>query len=298
MNGRVLGAAFPNRKRINRMGKKRPNRLRRRRIGHATLLDRKLIGGPFDIPLESDTAQRPRIAKIVRRDAHKQGGVGVGSVARMVAHAIHNHARILTCRANHLATRAHAEAVHVALVFALQMDHELVFRRAERGMGSRRSPLRPVDILLRMLNAHAHREGFRLHMKAVRQHHLEGVACRMPAGKHELSRGNTPGFFSLLAKHRRDKTSLFHLEVDKPRVEKHLATCGDYLTTQIRHHLRQKIAPDMRMRFPKNLRGRAGIGKPMQHMRDPLVLRIGRQLSVGKGSGSAFAKLHVRRGIE
>ena len=59
---------------------------------------------------------------------------------------------------------------------AWQMHDELVISRAERRMPRRFSILGPVDVALQVLDAHAHREGFRLHVHVRPLQHAKRIA--------------------------------------------------------------------------------------------------------------------------
>ena len=93
---------------------------------------------------------------VLRRDADDDAGVGVALVARVLAHAVGDHAARLGGRGDHRAARAHAEAVDRAAVAGVV--HQLVVGGAEQRVAGVRAEARAVDQRLRMLDAKADRE--------------------------------------------------------------------------------------------------------------------------------------------
>ena len=94
---------------------------------------------PSSGPTVAARARSPRHDVVRRRDADDDAGVGVALVARVLAHAVGDHALRLRGRGDDRAARAHAEAVDRAAV--LRVVHEPVVGSAEERMAgvSRRS---------------------------------------------------------------------------------------------------------------------------------------------------------------
>src|SRR5690606_26475407 len=83
------------------------------------------------------------LAIVLRRDAHHDASVGIALVARILAHAVGDHAVGLGRGGDHGAARAHAEAVHRAPIAG--MVHQLVVGRAQDGVAGVRAKAGLVD---------------------------------------------------------------------------------------------------------------------------------------------------------
>jgi hypothetical protein len=107
------------------------------------------------VALEIDAGQR--MAGIVfRRDADDDAGVGVAFVARILAHAVGDHAARFRRGRDHRAAGAHAEAVDRAAV--ARVMHQLVVGGAEQRVPGEIAEAGAVDQRLRMFDAEADRE--------------------------------------------------------------------------------------------------------------------------------------------
>ena len=121
---------------------------------------------------------------ILRRDPAHDRRVGVALVARVLAHAVGDHAPRLARGRDHGAARAHAEAVDRAPVAAVV--HQLVVGRAEQRMPRLRPEARLVDQRLRVLDAEADREGLGFDEHAARVQHRERVARAVAQRHHHV----------------------------------------------------------------------------------------------------------------
>ena len=121
---------------------------------------------------------------VLGRDAHHDAGVGVALVARILAHAVGDHASGLGRRRHHRAAGTHAEAVHRAAVF--RVVHQFVVGRAEQRIAGVRPEPRTVDQRLRVLDAKADGKRLGFHVDAARVQHLEGIACAVAEREDDM----------------------------------------------------------------------------------------------------------------
>ena len=109
------------------------------------------------------------------------------SIAGIYAHAVGAYPARFAGRGDDLPAGAHAEGVYSAAIG--QLGVQLIFRRAQIGAACRRAVLRAVDQALRMLDAHAHREGLLRHRHACVVEHAEGVARAVANSQDQLLAG-------------------------------------------------------------------------------------------------------------
>jgi hypothetical protein len=128
-------------------------------------------------------------ARIVgRRDTNHDGGVGVAFVARILAHAVGDHAARLGGGGDHGAARAHAEAVGGTAVAAVV--HQLVVGGTEQRVAGKFAEARAVDQGLRMFDAHTDRKRLGLDMHAALLQHAEAVAGAVADRQYNVAGGN------------------------------------------------------------------------------------------------------------
>ena len=141
---------------------------------------RRRIHVAFHPVLEIHEAHRVVSRNVVRFYLHDYPGIGETTAASGVGHAVHHHGAVLCGRGHKYASGTHAEREHSPAVDLLD---ERILRR-----GHARLPLPvvlvPVDLLLRMLDPHAHGEALRLQRASVRAQHLVDIPCGMPGGEY------------------------------------------------------------------------------------------------------------------
>ena len=266
--------------------------------------------GLLDAPLEHRSRKRVVALEVIGHDADEKRCVGVARIAREAAHAVHNHAVLLAGGCHHLSSRAHAERVHATP--ARQVGDHLVVGSAQGGMACRIAILRPIDIGLKVLDAHPDRKRLRLHDQAGALKHAEGIARRMAARENERGAGNADGLrlrmlvYRLLYKRWVDGAHgdfgqlarLVEDDVIELRVKNHLAACLLDLLAHAAHDVHEVVGADVRLGLPKDLGWRAGVDEPLQHMACQGAFRPRRQLAVGKRARSPFAELDVGGQIE
>ena len=124
------------------------------------------------------------------------------------------------------------------------MDIQLVIRRRKAGTAREGAVLALVDQPLRVLDAHAHRKGLRLHRDPRRVQHLERVARAVTDRKEQL-RTRKLRLFAVLHRAHRRKAAVFHPQARQPCAEAHLAAVVQDLFAQILHDRHQNVRPDV-----------------------------------------------------
>ena len=219
---------------------------------------------------------------------HQQGGVGIVSVPAGIAHAVGDHAPFLRGGGKDLPAGAHTEGVGAAAVG--QVDIETVVRRGQRP--PRPAVLGPVDVLLQMLDAHAHGEGLAFHIDALFQQVFKAVPGGMAQGQNHMAAALQPLFAGFGILHS-GNSAVFDDKPLKPGTEAHLAPQGDDLLPDAAHHVHQHIGAHMGLGVIGDALRRTVLVKLLQHPAHALVMGAGVQLAVGKGAGAALAELHV-----
>ena len=178
--------------------------------------------------------------EIFRRDADHQCRIGIAFVARVLAHAIGDHALRLRGGRHHGAARAHAKAVHRASV--RRVVHEPVFGRAQKRMAGMAAPAGAVDQALRVLDPKADRERLGLDVDAASVQHRKGVARTVAQRQHHLVGAQLLGLTIALVQHRQAAQvpalrSVLDLHIGHALLKAHLAAERDDLLAQVLHDL-------------------------------------------------------------
>ena len=283
--------------------------LRRSLIGLPTCGDGSLVCCAFHVSLQLHACKRIGAFEIFGADAHQKRAVGVAPVAREAAHAVDHDAARLAGRADHFPARAHAERVHAAtlLVSGLlrllrlraQVHRQLVIGRAEGGMVGSFAILRAVDELLRMLDAHADRERFLLHMHAGVADELERVAGRMAAGKDDAARGDAlDGAGCNVGELGGGKFAVFEPQARQLSFEPHLAASVSDLVAHGAHDVDKQVGADVGLGLPEDFLGGAGFDEQVQHVARPGAFDVRSEFAVRERARASFAELDVRVRVE
>ena len=265
----------------------------------------------LDLALQADTFHDVVPRQVVGSHVGEQRAVGILAIAREAAHTVHDDTALLACRRDDFPTWAHAEGVYTtgrvlacnirasAVRASGDAHRHLVIGGTERHVLRSRTVLRTVDERLRMLDAHAHREGLALEREPPIAGELEDVTRRVPARDDDAR-----GFDHLtrtcagILQHDRANRTARQLDIDQTGEETHLATCGNDALTNAFHDGGQLVGTDMGLRLPENLVRRPRLDERLEHVADMRAFRARGQLAVGKRAGAAFPELHVRRRIE
>ena len=106
-------------------------------------------------------------------DSHHDAGIGVAFIARVLAHAVGDHAAWLRCGRHHRATGAHAKAVDGAAVIGVV--HQFVVGGAQARVAGMTAPAGAVNHALRVLNAKPDGKGFGVHRHTALEQHGDCV---------------------------------------------------------------------------------------------------------------------------
>ena len=172
-------------------------------------------------------------------------GVGVFPVARIAAHAVDGGLLRRAGRLHHHAARAHAERVHAAAVFKVNV--EFVVRRAECGVACKIAVLCAIYRLCAVLDARADGKRLRLHRyTAFFKQHFKCIArtmadsendvCGLDRLIHTVCLGNNPA-----------NSIVFDEQVGHLRVEAHFAAERFNLFANGADGLRQLVRADVRL---------------------------------------------------
>ena len=242
------------------------------------------------VALERDAREHAG-TEILRRHLHEQRGVRDTGVAAVVAHAVRHEPTRLRGRRDDLSARTHAERVRAAPRLAILIRQRVVRDRQSRLAGIR-TVLRPVDEVLRMLDAHAHGERLRLHREPARIEHLIRIARRMADAEKCCIRLD-----ALLSRDdERGEPSARELHIRDLRAEAHLAAKAADLLTQVLYDRAQKIRTDMRLVQVEDLLRRARRNECLEHIAHVRIADARRELAVGERPRATLAELHIRGG--
>ena len=114
------------------------------------------------------------LREVGRLDADHDAGVGIALIARVLAHAIGDHAPRLAGSGHYGAAGAHAKTVNTAPIAGVV--HQFVIGRAQGRVACVSAPARPVNHALRMLDTKPDRKRLGLHGHAALVEHGKGIA--------------------------------------------------------------------------------------------------------------------------
>ena len=259
--------------------------LRRSLVGFAA----QFKSGTFQFSLEVHARQRA-CAEIrgVHGDHHRR--VGVDAVAGKVAHAVGDDGVFLGGGRHYHAAGAHTEGVNSAAVHAMG---QLIFALRQGRMSCVVAVQSLVDESLRVLDTHAHGEGFRLHEDLLAVEHFEGVSCAVTDGKDQLLTGQ----LALGGLHAAD-SAVFPQDLGHLHAEAHLAAQFDDLLADGFYHMAQLVGANVRLLLIADLLRCAVADQLFQNVAAAGVADTGGQLAVGESACAALAKLYVGPGAE
>ena len=145
-----------------------------------------------------------------------------------------------------------------------------------------------VNAALQMLHPGAHQKGLLFHSQTRFQQHPEGVPGAVSHCQHQLTGGNhlTCGFHP-------GKAAMMNPKSGKRGGKPHLSPIFQNLPPHGGHHLPQQIGADMGLGPMEGLLRCSMASELFQYIAAKRVADPGGQLSVRKGTGSSFAKLHI-----
>ena len=223
----------------------------------------------FPVPLEGDAGQRAaagiELGVVLRRDADHDAGVGVALVARVLAHAVGDHAAGLGGRGDHGAARAHAEAVDRAPVAGVV--HQLVVGRAEQRVAGLRAEARAVDQRLRVLDAEADRERLGFDEHAARVQHAEGVARAVAERQHHVVGAHRSPSASTTPRTWRVAVGSISMCTSSTRCGKRISPpSASMVARMLFDHRHQAERADVRLADVEDFFRRAGLDELVQHL--------------------------------
>ena len=252
-------------------------------------------GRALNAPLEGHARQRMIAAEILRANAHQHGGIGIAPVAGMMAHAVHVHAARLAGSVDHLSAGAHAEGVHAALI---RRGHiELVLRRRQGGMSRVAPVLRTVDLLLQMLDAHAHGKRLLLHGQTQVKQPFISIPRAMADGEvyvagFDFIRLPVPDHLG------GNHAAILQTKPCEPAPEARLPAQPDQLPAGVDKHLAQLIRADVRLLGLQNFLRRAAAVQGLEHRANMRAVDATGELAIRKSARPALAEEHVAVRIE
>ena len=186
-----------------------------------------------------------RGTEILRRDADKQRGIAVLTVAGVFAHAVCHDTARFGCRTDDVAARAHAERVHAAAVF--KMNVEFVVRRAECGVACKIAVLCAIYRLCAVLDARADGKRLRLHgYTAFFKQNFKCIARTMADSENDVC-GLDRLIRTVCLGNNTVNSIVFDEQVGHLRVEAHFAAERLNLLANGADSLRQLVRADVRL---------------------------------------------------
>ena len=262
--------------------------------GRAIVAAAQFVGARFQALLQLDAGQRIAGEILLGIDAHHDTGVRVALVARVLAHAVGDHAARLGGGGHHGAARAHAEAVDGAAVPGV-MD-QLVVGGAQFRVAGVLAQAGLVDHALGVFDAEADGEGLGLDVHALAVQHAEGVARAVTQGEHHMAamQGLATG------EHHAFELAVVDHQVGHLALEADFAAEGDDLFAHGGDHAGQAEGADVRLADVEDLFRRAGADEFVHHLAgvELRILDLAVELAVGKQPRTAFTELHVGFGAQ
>ena len=196
---------------------------------------------------------------ICRGDAHHDARIGIALIARILAHAVRDHATRLGGGGHHSASGAHAKTVNAAAFgfSCFSMVHQFVFRRTQQRMSGMLAPPGPVNQALRVFDAKPDRKRLGLHKHTPLVQHGESVAGAV-AQCHDdvISRQIVTGAVSNI-QHREStqlagfcatgSATVLQQHIHHALLKPNLAPQRDDLCPQVLHHFDQFEGADVRV---------------------------------------------------
>ena len=165
-------------------------------------------------------------------------------------------------------------------------------------------PTGPIDHALRVLNAHAHREGFGLHENASIVQQAKAVARAVAQGQHHMACSQFAELTALaiLDFQTCDLAAFwpaFDQHVHHALLKAHLAPQRYDLFAQVLDHFDQFESADVRVRCKQNLGRRASLHKLVHDFAAQVarVFDLAVKLAVRKCASATFTKLNIAFGV-
>ena len=217
-------------------------------------------------------------------------GIGVALVARVLAHAIGDHAPGLGGGRHHRAAGAHAEAVDRAAIAGVM--HQLVVRGAEFRMTGESSEARAVDQRLRMFDPKPNREG--LWPRGTRRAARACAACRASCGPSASTTCRLRKRFAALEHHALD-LAVLDQQIGDLAFEAHFAAERDDLRAHLLDDAGETERADVRLADEQNFLRRTGAHELVHHLAavEFRILDLAVELAVGEQARPTLAELHV-----
>ena len=224
---------------------------------------------------------------------HHQRAVGNAAVTLKHAHTVDNHAAGLRSSGNYLTARAHAERIGCAC-FILRVVNKRVIRCAQQMMSGKAAVLRPVNQLLRMLDAHADSKWFRHNAYAPACQHSVGITRTVTAGQYH---GSCRQPFAAVNDYALDRI-IFDIQINNMRIVAHAATQLRNAAAESLYHRTQLIRAYVRLVLVQNIFRRTCSYKQLQDFSHHRIIDACSQLAVREGACTALAELYVGRGVK
>ena len=161
-------------------------------------------------------------------------------------------------------------------------------------MSGKAAVLRPVNQLLRMLDAHTDGKGLRHNAYAPACQHSVGIARAVTAGQYHGSCRQSFTAVKDYALHR----IIFDIQINHMRIVTHAAAQLRNAAAESLYHRTQLIRAYVRFMLVQNIFRRACIHKELQDFGHHRIVYTRSQLAVRKGACTALAKLYVGRGVK
>ena len=174
------------------------------------------------------------------------------------------------------------------------MVNKRVIRCAQQMMSGKAAVLRPINQLLRVLDAHADSKGLRHNANAPACQHSVGIARAVTAGQNQGSCRQPFAAVKDYTLHR----IIFDIQINHMRIVTHAAAQLRNAAAESLHHRTQLIRAYVRFMLVQNIFRRACIHKKLQDFGHHRIVYTRGQLAVREGACTALTKLYVGRGVK
>ena len=174
------------------------------------------------------------------------------------------------------------------------MVNKSVIRCAQQMMSGKAAVLRPVNQLLRMLDAHTDGKGLRHNAYAPASQHSVGIARAVTAGQNHGSCRQSFAAVKDYTLHR----IIFDIQINNMRIIAHAAAQLRNAAAEPLHHRTQLIRAYVRLVLVQNIFRRACIYKKLQDFSHHRIIHSCSQLAVREGACTTLAELYVGRGVK
>ncbi|CSC20320.1 Uncharacterised protein [Vibrio cholerae] len=264
--------------------------LRRRIVSFAA----QFISVSFQFTLQTNARQRIAWVILLRRNAHHNGAVSVTFGTRILAHTVGDNAPFFRRCCHHCTARTHTEAVHGAAIFT--MVYQFVVCRAQNRVPRTGSKARFINHGLLVLNTKTDRERLGFHVYTAIVQHLKGITRTVADREHHVTRLD---LFAVGECHAGD-LPILTMNVINAGTKANFTAQFDDFCAHFFNHGHQFKGADVRLTHIQNLFWRARFNKLGDHFTaiEVRIFHLTVQLTIGKRTGTAFTKLHVRFGIQ